>query len=576
MKIQIPVALKRRIESFQRNEGLVAAGNRLVNEDIVAVAGFPDTAVRLFDDWSVDPHGSRSWQWTVAAFRFMPSVIAHHARSSDAGALEWALQALRSWQKAVRGKLKRYEFARNDHAVAAQAENLVFLLAHLHMRELCLDAWEEIAAAIHRHADLLATEEFYSRHTNHGIEQARVLAVIADFFPDDPRSQSRMALAMDRLVDELDFAFTQEGVHVENSPGYHVYACLSFLKIRDYFPEAELALLADRIDELMPRAIRYLVHVSRPDGSLPVIGDTVAEPVPTYFRRYRATRDYAHLRYAATDGAEGVPSPQTTALYPKAGYFIARDAWYPPGEGRKAFHLIFRCGYRSRYHRHDDDLNLVLYCDGEDWLVDSGAYNYAEQDPVRRYMRSKWAHNVPVVAGAAADRWEWDPPPTSLPLLRIPSTRAITSVRGVSHSYPGHVAMRDLHVHPVARTFTVVDSLVQPGKPVPRDYLSLWHVPSDKVVRIEEQQVIVESRASGRRLVVDNLGRRATRIGLVDPDIPGVEGAVVSRAANRKEPAHLVAFEWSASHLHSMLRFRLLDPEEADVGSPAVQSDKET
>lgn len=564
MRIHVPTALRRRIESFGANEGLATAGGRLVHDDVVAVPGFPDTAVRLFDDWSADPHDNRSWQWMVAAFRFMPSVIAFHARSNDAVALEWALQALRSWQKAVRGKLKRYEFARNDHAVAAQAENLVFLLAYLYVHRLREDAQEEVAAAIHGHADLLATEKFYSRHTNHGIEQARVLAVIADLFPGDPRSRARMELAIERLADELDFAFTDEGVHVENSPGYHAYACLSFLKIRDYFPQGEIALLADRIDALMPRAIRYLAHVARPDGTLPVIGDTVNGPVPSYFRRYRATRDYAHLMYAATDGAEGVPSPQTIALYPKAGYFIARDAWYPPGEGRKAFQLIFRCGYRSRYHRHDDDLNLVLYCDGEDWLVDSGAYSYAEQNPLRRYMRSKWAHNVPVVAGAGVDKWEWDPPPTALPLLRIPSTRSITSVRGVSHSYPGHVAMRDLHVHPAARTFTVVDSLVQPGKPVRRDYFSLWHVPGDKVVRIEEQQVIVESRASGRRLVVDNLGRRATRVGLVDPDIPGVEGAVVSLAANRAEPAHLFAFEWSASHLHSILRFRLLDRSEGD------------
>ncbi|GAA3931709.1 heparinase II/III domain-containing protein [Luteimonas lutimaris] len=567
MKIHVPTALKRRIESFQANDALVAAGGRLVHDDVVAVPGYPDTAVRLFDDWAVNPHQSRSWQWSVAAFRFMPSVIAHHARNDDAAALEWALQALRSWQKAIRGKLKRYEFARNDHAVAAQAENLVFLLAHLHMRGLREEAHQEVAAAIHGHADLLATEEFYSRHTNHGIEQARTLAVIADLFPDDPRSPARMALAIDRLVDELDFAFTREGVHVENSPGYHAYVCLSFLKIRDYFPQGEIAALADRIDALMPRAMRYLVHVSRPDGTLPVIGDTVEAPVPTYFRRYRATRDYAHLRYVATDGAEGVPPPHTTVLYPQAGYFIARDAWYPPGEGRRAFHLVFRCGYRSGYHRHDDDLSLVLYCEGEDWLIDSGAYSYAEQDPLRRYMRSKWAHNVPVVPGRPADRWDWVPPAAVLPMLRIPSTQGAGAVRGISHSYPGHVAMRDVQVDAVAREFTVVDSLIQSGKPRRRNYLSLWHVPADKSVRIEGQQVTLESKVTGRRLVIDNMGRRANEVRLLDPAIPGVDGPVVSRIAGRVEPAQLVAFEWSANHLHAMLRFRLLDGEGVDDGS---------
>lgn len=565
MNLNIPPALKRRIDAFRANEGLAEAGRRLVHDDIVAVPGFPDAVVRLFDDWSADPHGSRSWQWTIAAFRFIPSVIAHHARSDDASALEWALRALRTWREAVRGELKDYEFARNDHAVASQAESLVFLLAYLHIRGLREDAQEAIAKAIHEHADLLGTEEFYSRHTNHGIEQARALAVIADIFADDPRSKERMSLAIERLVDELDFAFTKEGVHVENSPGYHAYVCLSFLKIRDYFPHEEIAALADRIDALMPRAIRYLVHMTRPDGTFPVIGDTVNNPVTDYFRRYRATRDHAHLRYAVSDGAQGVPPPQTTALYPQAGYFIARDAWHPPGEGRKAFHLIFRCGYRSRYHRHDDDLSLVLYCGGEDWLVDSGAYSYAEQDPLRQYMRSKWAHNVPVIAGKPEHRWSLGKPVMALPLMRLPAPAGSIAVRGTSHCYPGHVAMRDLVVNPASRQFTVVDSLVPAARGGRKRYLSLWHVPGDKDVHVEEQQAIVLSRATGNRLVISNLGRAARSISLLDPRIEGVAGAKISRFSNQTEPAQLLGFEWESQALQSTLQFRY---EPASVGEP--------
>ncbi|MGY1425769.1 heparinase II/III domain-containing protein [Lysobacter sp. A289] len=566
--MNIPPSLKRRVEGYQSNEKLVDAGGKLVREGIVTVQGFPEVSVALFDNWAANPLGNRSWQWAIAAFRFIPGVIAYHLKSDDETALDWAFDALRSWEKAIGGPLKDYEFASNDHAVANQAESLVFLLAYLKLRGLREGDWEELAATVHRQADLLSTEDFYSRHTNHGIEQARILGVIADFFPNHPRSKERMALAVARLTDELAFAFTKEGVHVENSPGYHCYVCLSFIKILDYFPRKEIGILADQIDALMPRAMRFLAHILRPDGTLPVIGDTVGELAPNYFRRYEKTRDFNHFRYASTDGAAGAPSPHTTMLYPQAGYFIARDKWCPPGEGNKAFHLIFRCGYRSRYHRHDDDLNVVLYCDGEDWLIDSGAYNYAEQDPLRKYMRSKWAHNVPVAPGRAADKWEWTAPHAVLPILRLPSIPGVGSVRGVSHSYPGHVAMRDLHVNPGAREFTVVDSLVQSGKPVRRNYLSLWHVPGDKKIRIADQQVTLESEASGKRLVIDNLGRRATHVRLIDPDVPGVQGAVASRFSNQVEPVQLIAFEWSANHLHSMLRFRLLDGADTDGGGP--------
>ena len=540
------------------NRDLAESGRKLVCDNVVSIQGFPDVPVYLLDNWAADPLGSRSWQWAVAAFRFMPGVIAWHASSGDDAVLEWAFGALQSWQKAIRGPLRRYEFARNDHAVANQAESLVHLLAYLELRGLRPDGWSGVVEAVHGHAELLSSEEFYSRHTNHGIEQARILAVVADFFPGHPASAAHLSLAVERLLDELDFAFTKEGVHVENSPGYHAYVCLSFIKIRDYFPAEEIETLAERIDALMPRAMRFLVHVTRPDGTLPLIGDTVNETVPNYFRRYRKKRDYTHLRYVATDGGEGAPSPQTSMLYPQAGYFIARDAWHPPGQVRDAFHLVFRCGYRSRYHRHDDDLSLVLYCGGEDWLIDSGAYRYAEQDPLRRYMRSKWAHNVPVVHRPAAQRWSWEAPHAVLPIKRLPSqTAGFTAVRGMTHSYPGHVAVRDLHVNAQEREFTVVDSLVQTQKPVRKRYLSLWHIPADKEIEIDGQQVLVRSRQSGKLLVLDNLGGRAKQIGLIDPEVPGVEGVRASRIQNATEPAQLLAFEWSANHLHAMLRFRI-------------------
>ena len=559
MNIQVPPALQRRVRGHESNARLREAGRKLVNDAIVSVQGFPEVRVCLFDDWSANPLDSRSWQWAVAAFRFIPSLIAYHAESGDQAAIDWARRALRSWNRAVAGPLRDYEFASNDHAVANQAESLVFLLAYLDGLGIEEGFREEIAAAIHRHADLLATDDFYSRHTNHGIEQSRILAVVGDLFPGDARSADRLRIAVDRLQDELEFSFTREGVHVENSPGYHCYVCLSFLKIVDYFPREEVGELAAKVDELMPKAMRFITQVARPDGTLPVIGDTVNEPVPDYFRRYRKTRDYRRLQYASTDGLKGSRPVDTLGYYPQAGYAVVRDDWFPPGEGHRAFHLVFKCGFRSRYHRHDDDLNLVLYHGGEDWLIDSGAFGYAEQHPVRRYVRSKWGHNVPVVQVPRAKRWEWSFPPATTPLLRLPAASGESAFRGVTHSYPGCIATRDLHVRPAAREFTVVDTLVQTGKPARRHHLSLWHFPADKEVEIEGQRVVVTSTRTGNRLVIENLGRAATHVRLVDPEVDGVEGAVASRFTGKTEPARLLAFEWRANHLHAALRFRLIE-----------------
>ena len=553
-KVHMPKALLGRVSGFTRSEKLAEAGRRLVHDGVVSINGYPEVAVDIQRDWSANPLGSRSWQWAVAAFRFMPALIALHAARGEDAAMDWAMSALRSWQRAVAGPLRNYEFAHNDHAVANQAENLVFLLAYLSSEGIREKDQAEIAVAIRDHARLLSTDDFYSRHTNHGIEQSRILAVIGDFLVADPGARDWLALAVGRLGEELDFAFTKEGVHVENSPGYHAYVCLSFLKILDYFPREEIADLADRIDALMPRAMRFLTHIARPDGTLPIIGDTVNDPVPNYFKRYRKTREYKHLRYVATDGAEGQLPQSTRALYAQAGYFVIRDSWKAPGQGRSAFHLIMRCGYRSNYHRHDDDLSMVLYCDGEDWLVDSGAYRYAEQDPIRRYVRSKWGHNVPVIDSGARDQWRWRSPASTVPLLPLVSGDGADAVRAVTHTYPGCVAMRDLEVLATRREFTVTDSIFSLEEAKRKRYLSLWHVPADKRIEVFEHCAVIESSSSRMRLNISSIGRKPTAIKIMSSGELGIS-PVTSPSSGVAESVQILAFEWRGGDLHSTLRF---------------------
>lgn len=43
----------------------------------------------------------------------------------------------------------------------------------------------------------------------------------------------------------------------------------------------------------------------------------------------------------------------------------------------------------------------------EDWLIDSGMYNYNKTDPIRKYMRSRAAHNVMQLRKAElSDTWK--------------------------------------------------------------------------------------------------------------------------------------------------------------------------
>ena len=103
----------------------------------------------------------------------------------------------------------------------------------------------------------------------------------------------------------------------------------------------------------------------------------------------------------------------------------------------------------------------------------------------------------------------------------------------------------------------MTDALVPTEPSGRRRYLSLWHIPADKDIGIDGQSVEVVSRSTGNRLQIDNMGPRAKSISLLDPGVEGLDGPVMSRVSNKIEPVQLLAFEWAANHLHSILRFRI-------------------
>ncbi len=57
--------------------------------------------------------------------------------------------------------------------------------------------------------------------SNHAFDQAIALFLISDFLKASPFSKAWKEIALARIERELDYSFTSDGVHVENSPSYH-------------------------------------------------------------------------------------------------------------------------------------------------------------------------------------------------------------------------------------------------------------------------------------------------------------------------------------------------------------------
>lgn len=265
----------------------------------------------------------------------------------------------------------------------------------------------------------------YSSPNTHLIGEAAALFVAGSLFSEAEEARAWRRDGSSLLIEQIEAQVLPEGVHGELSTYYHCYAL-------DFYLQA--LLLARRLEDPFPhhvwlaaeRMTDFLLHVSHPDGSIPLIGDDDGgRALAIEARHYRSFRDALstgvvlfcrpdfkhqsggfHEETLWTTGEEGwriyravrgAPPRETSRGFAQAGYYTQRSGWGPSDS-----HLVFDCGgmgLLSGGHAHADALSLVLFAHGAPLLIDPGTYVYNAAPPWRSFFRSTRAHNTVTVDG---------------------------------------------------------------------------------------------------------------------------------------------------------------------------------
>ena len=519
-------------------------GEALCLRNQLELAPFRATSFVGWDDWEQNPLANRSWQWRLNWLSFLPYLTAYHQFSGDDSALKIARAAIESWcsQYLHTDGTQKFEFIWHDHATALRAEQLVLFLYYCRGLEGgCSNKLEgflsTIENALRVHGEWLARDSFYSQHTNHGLEQARVLLLLGTVFIGEVAS-GWQEIAMRRISGELDFSFTDEGVHVENSPAYHIFVFKVFLAIQEDYTQEVLGELANRFHMFSAKALEFITHILRPDGRLPPIGDTEQLPTTDGFKRvFDGTAEYGQFLYALTKGRQGNAPSSLNRIYPHSGYAIFRDRWCNSEDYEEAFHVVVKGGCSSRYHHQNDEGHISIYAGGEDWLIDSGLYNYINSDPIRKYMRGRGAHNIPLISNTTYDEdfshrlqaWEI----TSYcedrehPYVEMD----LRVLRPMTHR-------RRVQIDPIARHLDVHDVIVG-ADGQPRDITLQWHIPKDKKIEISKNRVGIYSK-TGNCAKVQFLNEFPDSISVVKGRKGDRVFSCFSSKANEVEPSQLL------------------------------------
>ncbi|MFI6320218.1 heparinase II/III family protein [Nonomuraea sp. NPDC050556] len=319
----------------------------------VSFVGLPYTDLGDPIDWSMDPHGNRSWMLNLHTLRWAGRLMQEKTGRTRAESI------INDWITKNPRKGARSEWAWAEHAVALRAPVLVCLSAHTE------DA--RIIDSIEEHGRVLADNTLYRPGHNHGLDQDIALLVVATRLG---RVRWRR-LAIRRMTASAQLAIDEQGVLHEQAPRYGLYVHRR-LGVAIRAIEESGAKVPDALRSRRTALEGYIAHATQPDGLLVPIGDSPADTRPPAF---------AH-------------GPETVKVF-DGGYVFGRSAWNDPDA---SFYSV-RFGPGRKLHGHEDHLGVTYFADGRPILVETGFHSY-ERTPYVAWTRMPEAHNVPVVAGA--------------------------------------------------------------------------------------------------------------------------------------------------------------------------------
>ncbi|HEU4630401.1 MAG TPA: heparinase II/III-family protein, partial [Gemmatimonadaceae bacterium] len=185
--------------------------------------------------------------------------------------------------------------------------------------------------------------------------------------------------------------------------------------------------LAPHVRPTLARLYEHLLHLARPDGTIPLLGDDDGgrlvqldggrpHEVRGLLAIGAAVLDRPELAHAAGDdlaalgwllGADGLrrfdaldprPPAATSRAFPDGGLYVFRDGWT-----RDARWGVIDCGPHGAMncgHAHADALALEIAAGGRPLLVDAGTYTYP--GPERNAFRASAAHNTVTLDGRSS------------------------------------------------------------------------------------------------------------------------------------------------------------------------------
>jgi hypothetical protein len=334
----------------------------------------------------------------------------------------------------------------NDHAIAARMIVLGrFWQLYRHCNRYDPETGALVLQLAARSAQFLADPSKFTVGTNHGVMQNLALWHYCLVFPNLPDTSRYRQLAWQRLDTQMGFYVNDEGVVLEHSTGYQQFGMTLLARALRYAALLHMPVPSQWLSKY-EAVTKWYDEIRRPDGSLPIFGDTAVGP--GFFPVQTAQLGPDKVASSLAEAANFAPPHSTDVLMPVAGYSVWWDClqnW--PAAAYLAETLIGWSFFPSQAHKHADEMALSLWAGGQSWLENVGYWPYSS--PLRRSAETWPGSNAPHLSGELDSTWRT----TSITgVCRSPELRCLDLRR----TGPGYVIGREV-IHLPAGMWVVLD-----------------------------------------------------------------------------------------------------------------------
>ncbi|MEH7419561.1 heparinase II/III family protein, partial [Neobacillus drentensis] len=462
------------------NKDFIKTANEIVDHNIFNVTSFGKVDFQDGVNWN-DQRGRTFNRWFHSHF-FMGDLISAYEKSGEVSFLNKAFSLYEEWSSVFEGNIEN-RTAYHDETIAKR------LTFWLRLYIVGYDIFEEkkkskLERSILLTAELLAGEKFHDKNTNHGMFVDLALLLFTYVFEKDESFIPWRDKAISRLMEYFDFVYTSEGVHKEQTPAYHYTISLQLLRYSIAFKNYNKTLSRYLYNKyLITNTFGY--QIIKPDGKIPQIGDNAALQVKDLV--FKDLYDDPEFKYAISAGDMGIVPKENDIVFKEAGYAIFRDDWL---KKKKATYILFNAAYNSNYHKHSDDLSVLIHKDG-DIFVEAGPNGYEYKDPYTEYGYSQFAHNSLVVDNQSLPRV--DNKFDKVNIINSSIEPDYCEVEGENGRYEDVIHRRKLKYNKKENHIIVNDEIISTSE---HNYSLFWHMAPNIVIEEKSGKYFIKKTDS--------------------------------------------------------------------------------